>query len=243
MPDLWNRVQVIHLNWVKFMWKNQDSLISSVLQQAFSYPNVPSLLLCKTNFTNKLDSRYRMLSQILGTWSELHRFDPSNEQEIQEESLWYNRDITRGKEQVCWKDWLNAGITIINDIVHPDLPRFLSHNELAERYNINVSFLQVLQIHSSLPFSWRRLLISKASSDISQLPKIGPFNGSVLDIRNLSSKKLYSNLITRKQQTVASQRKWDLELPPPPERPLSEYWQSNYMAAFKSICETKLQAF
>lgn len=129
MPDLWTRVQVIHLNWVKYMWRNQDSLLSSIFTHTVSYPNVQSLLLCKTNFINKVDKRYHMLSQILGTWSELHYFNPSNEQEIQGESLWFNCDITIGKEQICWRSWLNAGITRVNDLLHQDLPRFLSHDE------------------------------------------------------------------------------------------------------------------
>lgn len=36
---------------------------------------------------------------------------------------------------------------------------------------------------------------------------------------------------------------WILEFPPPLGIPVSDYWQANYMAAFRSIRETKLQAF
>lgn len=108
LPDLWTRVQVIHLNWVKYMWRNPSSLLSSVFKEALTYPDVRSLLICKTNFVNKVDSQYQMLSQILKTWSELHRFSPLNVQEIQEESLWYNYDILVGKEQICWQTWLKT---------------------------------------------------------------------------------------------------------------------------------------
>lgn len=227
MPDLWTRVQVIHLNWVKYMWKNQNSLASSILTQTFSYQDIQSLLLCKTSFLNKLDSRYRMLRDILTTWSELHLFSPSNETEVQEESLWFNRDITIGKEQLCWRLWLNASITTVNHLLHNTLPRFLSHEELSEKYHINASFLQILQIRSSIPFPWRRLLTSQASQNLSTSPKIVTSTGLSLDISDVSSKKLYSELILRKQQAVASQRKWDLEFPPPPDKPLFEYWRSN----------------
>lgn len=84
-----------------YMLRNQDSLISSIFTKALSYQNVTSLFFCKTSFTDKINPQYRMLSQILNTWSELHRFTPSNEQEIQEEYLWYNRDITVDKKQLC----------------------------------------------------------------------------------------------------------------------------------------------
>lgn len=113
-----------------------------------------------------------MLSQLLKSWSVLHQFNPTSEQAIQEESLWYNSALTIDKEQICWRVWLNAGITLVNDILHSDLPRFLSHEELSAKYGIKVSFLQVLQIRSSLPFTWRRMLTNLATQNITPVPKI-----------------------------------------------------------------------
>lgn len=119
----------------------------------------------------------------------------------------------------------------------------MSHDELSEKYHIRVSFLQVLQIRSSLPFYWRRLLTGQTNPNLSATLRIGVLNDSTLDISKLSSKKLCSNIILKKQHTVASQRKWDLEFPPPAEKSLADYWHSNYMSAFWSVRETKIQAF
>lgn len=61
--------------------------------------------------------------------------------------------------------------------------------------------------------------------------------------QNWRLKKLYSILILQKKQIVAAQRKWNLEFPPPLDIPIADYWESNYRASFRSVCETKLQAF
>lgn len=64
-----------------------------------------------------------MLTNILNTWYELHNLNPSMESDIQQESLWYNNNITINKSLLWWRKWINAGIYTINDILHADLPR------------------------------------------------------------------------------------------------------------------------
>lgn len=207
------------------------------------YPNIRSLLICNINLATKVDARYRMIASILTTWFKLHSLIPSTEQDVQEQSLWYNINVTIDKKPFCWRPWLHAGIVTINDILHPDQPRFLSHDELSEKFQVTVSFLHVLQIRSAIPFNWRRLLSYQANPNLLTKPTIVDSDKAHLDILKLSSKKLYTNIILRKQQNVASQRKWNLEFPPPQDISPQEYWQSNFEAAFRSVRETKLQAF
>lgn len=208
-----------------------------------SYLNIHSLLLCSINLSSKVDVQYKMIRSILTTWFKLHTLSPSTEQEVQEQSLWHNSNINIGRESFCWWPWLSAGIVLINDILHPDLPRFLSHNELSEKYNIRVSFLQVLQIRSSIPYRWRQRLTCQAGLNIATSLKISDSENPYLDISKICSRKLYSTIILRKNQNVSSQRKWDLEFPQPQNTPAQEYWQFNFEVAFCSVCETKLQAF
>lgn len=235
LPDLEHRVKVIHLNWIKNMWNDQDSLLASVLKKAYSYPDVRQLLHCTTNLARKIDPRYQMLSAILGTWFRVRRFDPSTELEVQQQSLWFNDDITVEKSTICWRSWLNAGVFKVNDILHPVIPRFLSYEEMSRKYNINVSFLQVLQIRSAIPFPWRQLLTNHADPELCLNLNIKTMDNSMLNILRASSKKLYSTLILIKQQTIASQRKWDLGFPPPRELTPTLYWESNFRSSFKSV--------
>lgn len=53
--DFYVRVQVIRLNWVKFLWKRQDSLASSILRDALNRRKVCTLLTYKSNLVPKMD--------------------------------------------------------------------------------------------------------------------------------------------------------------------------------------------
>lgn len=54
LPDLENRVKSVHLYWVKHFWFNPDSLISRLLRQSLGLRDNLSLIMSKTNFTNRL---------------------------------------------------------------------------------------------------------------------------------------------------------------------------------------------
>lgn len=215
LPDLWSRVQVIHLNWIKYMWKYEHCLLSETLRAFFNFPDIRSLLSCTTNLASRLGQNYQMLTNILRSWFELQATNPTTESEVQEQPLWLNERITMGKKTICWRPWLNAGIIRVNNLLHQNYSRFMSHEELSVTYNINVSFLQMLQIRSCLPFTWRRLLVGMANPDITIRPQIQSADGSRIDISNITSKKIYSHIILRKQQAISAQKKWHLEFPPP----------------------------
>lgn len=184
-----------------------------------------------------------MLTDILGSWYEFQANTPTTEADVQEQSLWLNNNVTMAKKTLCWRPWLCAGIVKVNDLLHPDLPRFMSHEELALRYNINVSFLQVLQIRSCLPFSWRHLLVGSAGPVIPMKPQILLTDSSKLDISNIKSRRIYSSIIVRKKQEVSSHRKWDLEFPPPQNMLDTDLWESKHRSPFRFTRETKLQSF
>lgn len=243
LPDLFSRVQVIHLKWIRYMWKEENSLLGETLRVFFRYPDIKSLLTFSSNLSSQLDKRYQMLNDILNSWFLLKANNFLTESEIQEQSLWWNDKVIINKKSICWRTWLNAGIVRVNDLLHPVSPRFMSHEELALKYGINVSFLKVLQIRSCLPFDWRRHLLGCANPEISIIPQIQASDGSLVDILNITSKRIYSIIIAKKRQPVSAQRKWLIEFPPPANVPVSDFWESKYRCSFRSTRETKLQSF
>lgn len=110
LPDLYTRVQVIHLKWIEHMWRNHDSLIAHILIEAFHGHEVNTLLLCKPNLANKVDKRYRFLSEILATWAKVHTCEPLSEEVVHEEVLWHNDYISAENKVLSWKCWWQAGI-------------------------------------------------------------------------------------------------------------------------------------
>lgn len=68
--------------------------------------------------------------------------------------------------------WMGAGIVHISDLCHPNTGRFLSHTELAAKFDVSCSFLDLLKIRMSIPLHWRRLL---SDTPILPSPQISDF--------------------------------------------------------------------
>lgn len=83
------------------------------------------------------------------------------------EKLWNSEAILLNKVPFCWNNWNNGGILMINDLIHKELPRFLSHEEINETY-VNSSFIQILKIRSAIPCKSKRLLVNPKISQPSQ---------------------------------------------------------------------------
>lgn len=201
-----------------------------------------AMLLAKTNHTDKIDVRQAFLRQVFSTWATCHIFPPKTEADIQKEMLWHNSYIQVGPTPIYWKIWDASGIRYINDLLHHTEHRFFSHIELSQLYNINVTFLQVLQIRSAIPYSWRTKLLSQATQGLSSKPSLLAADGSPLELLNLTSKRIYATLVLKRKLTVTSQEKWRTVFPVDEERE-RDYWADIYKMPYKTARDTKLQAF
>lgn len=146
LADLETRIKVIHLNWIKFMWNNPTAIITKFAQERVGLPTPEALIISKLDISHALDGRHSFLQQIFKTWAKYHISQPQTETEVQTEPLWYNTSILIAMEPVHWPSWERAGINFINDLLHQEEPRFLSHTEINSKFGINCSFIQVWQI-------------------------------------------------------------------------------------------------
>lgn len=156
--------------------------------------------------------------------------------------LWHNSYIQVGPTPIYWKIWDASGIRYINDLLHHTEHRFFSHIELSQLYNINVTFLQVLQIRSAIPYSWRTKLLSQATQGLSSKPSLLAADGSPLELLNLTSKRIYATLVLKRKLTVTSQEKWRTVFPVDEERE-RDYWADITGQIYWTARDTKLQAF
>lgn len=127
----------------------------------------------------------------------------------------------------------------IEDILHPDEGRFLSHTELNEKYDLQLSFHHALQIRQSIPGGWRARLSPSGSPPIvgSILLTLGP--GPPVDLFEASSQSLYAGMIRDLNDVIKSQAKWEMEL----QGTVNILdWPGLYRLPFSTARETKLQA-
>lgn len=165
-----------------------------------------------------------------------------DEGEVQAEFLWDNRYILVQQKPISWTAWRNAGILYVNDLIHEELPRFMSHSELQDKYGIDVSFLELLQLRSAMPILWKRKIVSSANKDLSVKPAIHTIEGKPIYITTKSSKTIYYTIVRCLKPSISSQTKWNDVFPTDPQD-RQEYWAFRYKSPYKAARDTKLQAF
>lgn len=129
----------------------------------------------------------------------------------------------------------------INDLIHKDEPCFSSHQELSSEFNIERSFLQVLQLWSAIPCKWKRLLLGPGRQDLIVKPLIKAPDRSLLHISDVPAKKVYKPFFLVNSQK-SLQAKWNETYPTNVEDP-KEYWRQIYVFPFHATRESRLQSF
>lgn len=156
--------------------------------------------------------------------------------------FWENKYIQDDWKTALWKRWKDHGIVYINDFLHEEESRFLSHTELEIKYHLPVSFLKLLQIRTAIPCTWKRKLVSPALPRLTPKPSIKTKDSQSLDALDTSSKVLYLTLVKQSKPNVTSHGRWN-ETFPISEEDRSEYWVDIYKLPCKVARDTKLQAF
>lgn len=200
--------------------------MAAVIKDAAGSDDIRYLIKCKKDLTPLLHPSHQFIRNILRTWASVHNKELKVEQEIQREMLWDNCFIQIQQKTVAWSHWRDAGILYINDLLHEDLPRFLSHAEFRMKFGITVSFLESLQIRSAIPCLWKRKLMGPAQQEMVSKPDIYTAEGESVSIIGKSSKSIYCLLIRFLNQPVTSQVRWN-DLFPMNDADVPEYWQTS----------------
>lgn len=162
LADLETRIHTTHISMIKTAWFHPDSTWALVLLEALEQKCIRTLLANKSIWTQKLSPHYSMFRDTLKSWEKFHNFEPDTEELVEGEIVWNNKSILIAQKPVFWQHWSDAGINTIADLLHHQEARFLSHQELTEKFGIPCSFLTVWQIRAAIPVRWKRLIVNPA---------------------------------------------------------------------------------
>lgn len=239
LADFETRIRASRLMWVRRILLEGDSFLQSYVHYLAGDMGLPPLILGKPR---TLPSQLRsslFYSEVFELWRKSHDFVPATEAEVRWEVLWHNKRISVEGSSIRWDAWLSRGIMRVEDILHPSEGRFLSHLEINERYGLNSSFLDALQIRQSIPGSWRALITHQGRPPEHAGLLLSIDHGSTIDLFTSSPRSLYGALITKLAKHIKAQAKWEADLP---DSPLSDEWQDFYKSPFQAARETRLQA-
>ena len=93
---------------------------------------------------------------VLGAWEGIIMHSPTIRKEIENEILWNNDLITIGGKSIFYRQWYNAGVKSLSDILEVK-GNFLSFPEF-KKYNIKTKFLRYFGLCNAIPKYWKEAL-------------------------------------------------------------------------------------
>ena len=93
-------------------------------------------------------------TDVLNTWAEVREQISDNDIRIRNVILWNNKHILIGGKSVYWKEWHEAGILRIKDLLDEN-NRFLTLDTFPLKTGLKAPFTKLYGLISAIPYRWK----------------------------------------------------------------------------------------
>lgn len=227
--------KAMKLSWVSKILSNSER--ASYIGTFFS---IPSRVLFRANISPKQIKRMTItsaiLKQILAFWSKVNFKIPQDKEEILDQVIWFNSCSDNPLE--FREDLYEAGIVTIRNFFDENNCRFYNCQELANKYDVKVNFLQLYRLIQAVPHHWRVKL--RAQDRYEELSiRVDWFDLACKGIK--ISKEIYWSLIDKRALGPQnSMLKWSQDLSIAYE---VQAWSKICVFPWKMTLSTKLRMF
>lgn len=247
LMDYPTRVKASHIQWVRRLLLDRVPNVATSLSSLIGCHDIRALLASKPGAPPSGILHNPFYLNLFKTWDSIHGFSPEGEDWIRREILWSNKRIISEDSPLANKGWETKGIHTINDICHPSEARLLSHQELADRYNVRCSFLDMLSLRLSVPLEWRRSLTANWSPTPDPTERSGVMivlsGEQPMDVLNASPKQIYRAFISTLGHISTAFKRWQDHSDQNLKIANMEEWNDLSANIYKATRESKLQAF
>ena len=195
----------------------------------------------KCNFdTRKLPVYLPALyKECLDAWSVLNQSAVSSYDDVVQQAIWNNKDITVEQRSIFKKDLFSKGIITIGDLLSDD-GIFLKGVKVLNANLSPIEYFSLMSIVDAIPREWRQMIRQNTQhvppyiSDTIYLN----LDNSEISLSKVSSKLLYKVFKNRKQVPPTAQKKFEEKFPY-----FSFNWNDIYSLPFIVTIETKIREF
>lgn len=241
--DLELRIKVNLLQWFRRVIRIPERSVGITLSYLADTNNIKRYLSYRNPPFDHNMEKYHFYSAMMKRWKEARAFEPTTEEEIRRESLWFNQSLSSGLYTQQRHKWQGENINTIGDVCHDSEDRLLSHTEINEKFNIPCTFLEALSLRAAIPLKWRKMLTANFQSGQESTGitlRLDQDNSEDIDI--LSAKRMYSKLLASSTHVNTALKRWqegddDLQISGAVE------WTAACYRAFNATRETKVQSF
>jgi hypothetical protein len=240
MTDLDYSAKTLKIKWIFRLLDNEGAKWANIPLMYFHNLNLRSF--CQTNYCETyIPSRLPWFyKQCLIALSEIKPHNILTINQVLNENLWYNKEITSKREPYLYMNWLIKGILKVGDILDAN-NEFLSSDALKAKYNfINDPFLDFYSLRGAIPRSWKMILKGDVLGPTCERDEIYvEINNENFLLRRCNNKLIYQELLHKTCTGIPlSARYW--------KRCLNidyEDMSSFYCIPFVSVKECKVQSF
>ena len=172
--------------------------------------------------------RFDDVTDVLNTWAEVQEQILGNEVRIRNVILWNNKHILIDGKSVYWKEWHEAGILRIKDLLDEN-NRFLTLDKFLLKTGLDAPFTKLYGLISAIPYRWKCALRPGFITNNQDMEQ-----NTTMEISVITSRKARNVLIQKKfVEPLASLRLCRQGVD-------SSKLSAIYMLPFKITKETKL---
>ena len=102
---------------------------------------------------------------VLSPWESKSNHTGRTKNEIESEILWNNHEVTIGGKSVFYKQWYDAGVKTLPDILHKE-GKSLTFTAFKEKYKINTNVLCYIGLCNTIPMHWRKVFRRDNENDL-----------------------------------------------------------------------------
>jgi hypothetical protein len=159
MTDLDSYIKAIKITWITRLCNTEGTWKQYIINKI--KPDIDFMARCNIKYED-LPFKFpkdSMWDEIWKMWCEENFKEVITLENIMNQTLWYNSYIKSAKKVLFWKNWYDAEINWVGDIIFENNQgekRFLSLEELKDMGIENITQMQYNILISSIPGNWRK---------------------------------------------------------------------------------------
>ena len=235
MPHLESFCLSLKMTWInKLLDPLNNSPWKILISEQYNRYGGDKIWMMSSEGLMKISSSFnKFWADIIKNWAFLSSKSSDNEQNVLDQSIWFNNSIKIDNKIIFFEKWCKAGLFFINDLID-DNQQFLTRERLNDTFNIRCNFLTFNSLLHAIPKQWKDLIPLTTKKD-----EIMSDNFLLVKRNSKCSQPFYKKIILFYSESASKQQtKWnailDVEI---------EDWPIIYEQPFKSIVSNKLIIF
>jgi hypothetical protein len=195
-PVYETQAKSLKLSYVKRILSTDKTVWKSCFQAFMTGATVEDVFSSRCCLNNSVLCHIpKFYQEIIAGWAQLQAMvTPETAADIATEYLWFNPYITINGKSIFYKHWYSKGIKRIRDLLD-DNNVFIGNQEIKNKYDLDVNFLEYYGLRSAIPYHWKVMLRQNTDLQHVRVDEVNP-------MYVLPSKRLYCKLLKEPQEII-----------------------------------------